>query len=147
MEEFALDSFDNLLFSICRFQQVTGRYPEKIIVTGFPFKEHRFVNLHREAIGFPRDRFEYISSNPPTSSSSNGESGPKLDWDAIAAGELKNAAAPFRKDPFACFDETLVSKKSLRNPYNNYHGYAASCPAMKSLFSYCTEKKLENLPW
>jgi hypothetical protein len=27
-EDFSRDSFENLLFSICRFQQVTGRYPE-----------------------------------------------------------------------------------------------------------------------
>ena len=55
-EEYARDSYENILFSLCRFFEVIGRYPEKITVIGFGFKERRFVDLHRKAVRFPKDR-------------------------------------------------------------------------------------------
>merc|ERR1719482_743314 len=59
-EDFAADSFQNLLFSICRFHEVVGRYPARITVVGFSFKMHRFASLHRAALRFPIDRFRYV---------------------------------------------------------------------------------------
>ena len=38
VEDFARDSLENLLFSIARFRQVTGRYPARFTVVGFDFK-------------------------------------------------------------------------------------------------------------
>jgi hypothetical protein len=55
-EEFARDSYENLLFSLCRFFEMTGQYPEKLTVVGFGFKEKRFTDLHRKAIRFPKER-------------------------------------------------------------------------------------------
>lgn len=63
-ENHALDSFQNLLFSIARFHEYTGRYPEKITVVGYQMKRQRFVDLHRAAIRWPRDKFEYIGIDP-----------------------------------------------------------------------------------
>lgn len=40
-EEFALDSYTNLLFSYARFKEVTGRWPEKVTVVGFEMKRAR----------------------------------------------------------------------------------------------------------
>jgi len=54
-EEFARDSYENFLFSLCRFYEITERYPEKITVIGFGFKERRFIDLHRKAIRFPKE--------------------------------------------------------------------------------------------
>ncbi|KAJ2346089.1 hypothetical protein GGF43_005063, partial [Coemansia sp. RSA 2618] len=34
-EEFARDSFENVLFSIARFRELTGNYPDRITVVGF----------------------------------------------------------------------------------------------------------------
>lgn len=59
-EEDALDSFQNLLFSIARFHEYTGRYPTKITIVGYEMKRRRFEELHRAAIRWPRERFEYI---------------------------------------------------------------------------------------
>ena len=56
-EEYARDSYENLLFSICRFYEVTGAYPEDITVVGYEFKRERFETVHREAIRFPKSRF------------------------------------------------------------------------------------------
>lgn len=55
-EEFARDSYENLLFSLCRFHEITGRYPDKITVIGFGFKEKRFTDLHRKAVRFPKNK-------------------------------------------------------------------------------------------
>ena len=42
VEEYARDSFENLLFSLSRFREYTGGYPTKITVVGYAFKEARF---------------------------------------------------------------------------------------------------------
>jgi hypothetical protein len=38
VEDYARDSFENLLFSICRFKEVTGNYPARVTVVGYTFK-------------------------------------------------------------------------------------------------------------
>ena len=37
-EEHARDSFENLLFSVCRFRELTGTYPYNITVSPFYWK-------------------------------------------------------------------------------------------------------------
>ena len=37
-EEHARDSFENLLFSVCRFRELTGLYPQNITVSPFNLK-------------------------------------------------------------------------------------------------------------
>ncbi|GAW05537.1 c6 transcription factor [Lentinula edodes] len=49
-ENYALDSYQNLLFSIARFHEYTGVYPAKITVIGYEMKRKRFIDLHREAV-------------------------------------------------------------------------------------------------
>jgi hypothetical protein len=53
MEEFARDSFENLLFSLCRFRELTGHYPSNLTVVSYDFKQPRFTDLHRHALRFP----------------------------------------------------------------------------------------------
>jgi len=55
-EEFATDSFQNLLFSICRFREVTGIYPKKISVVSYTFKQYRFQEMHASSIIWPPDQ-------------------------------------------------------------------------------------------
>lgn len=55
-EEFARDSYENLLFSICRFHEYTGNYPRNITVVSFEFKRKRFIEFHRYALKFPSER-------------------------------------------------------------------------------------------
>lgn len=54
-----------LMTSICRFYQITGSYPSKITVVGFEFKRTRFTDLHRAALRFPLQKFDYIGINAP----------------------------------------------------------------------------------
>jgi hypothetical protein len=62
-EDYALDSFQNLLFSVARFHEVVSgpyRWPEKITVVGFEMKRRRFEELHRKAIRWPSSKFRYV---------------------------------------------------------------------------------------
>lgn len=59
-ENFALDSYQNLLFSIARFHEFTGHFPKNITVVGYEFKRKRFVDLHRAAVRWPSHRFQYV---------------------------------------------------------------------------------------
>lgn len=63
-ENYALDSFQNLLFSIARFHEFTGNFPSAITIVGYEFKRPRFTDLHREALRWPIDKFNYIGVDP-----------------------------------------------------------------------------------
>jgi hypothetical protein len=58
-EDAALDSFQNVQFSIARFRELTGAYPTTITVVGHDFKRRRFEQLHRHALRWPKARFIY----------------------------------------------------------------------------------------
>jgi len=63
-ENFALDSYQNLLFSIARFREYTGHFPIQITVVGYDFKRPRFEELHRSALRWPKNKFNYIGVDP-----------------------------------------------------------------------------------
>ncbi len=129
------------LFSICRFREVTGRYPEKITMVSFTFKQRRFETLHLPALQWPSDRFKFVGYNPPKSSG--------FDLEASAAGEQENAAKPFESDPYGCHSEILQSKRKERNPFHRTAPYALSCPEMVELLHHCGPDIIEKekLPW
>ncbi|KAI7867572.1 hypothetical protein BDF14DRAFT_670038 [Spinellus fusiger] len=139
-EEFARDSHENLLFSFCRFSEITGHYPSSVTVVGFEFKRSRFQDIHRASLRYPADRFEYIGIDPPHS---------VLGADDWKTGEALYSYGPFQKDKYGCHG-TLRQKKIDRNPYRRRHAYRASCPALVDLLNYCpANNKLFAglLPW
>lgn len=62
LQDRARDSLENLLFSICRFRQFTGSYPQKITIISYGFKERRFVALHGAALGIPAEMITFIGT-------------------------------------------------------------------------------------
>jgi hypothetical protein len=133
-EEFALDSFQNLLFSLCRFHEVTGAWPSRITVAGWGFKAQRFVDLHRAAVRFPSERFHYAAVNDPA------------DGTAAARAEALNRAE-FAADPYGC-SGTLAEKRRRRNPFSRRHGYRDSCPALRALLDHRGPELFSApLPW
>ncbi|GAA5795636.1 hypothetical protein EDC94DRAFT_596074 [Helicostylum pulchrum] len=137
-EEFAKDSHENLLFSICRFSEMTGNYPRSITVIGFEFKRQRFQDIHRYAIGYPLDQFEYIGIDPSDAEAPDRE-----------RGELLNSFKPFQKDLYGCHS-VLKQKKKDRNPFRRRHAYATSCPILAPLLNYCPSNNAlytGTLPW
>lgn len=119
-EEFALDSFENLLFSIYRFRQFTGEFPQDITIVGFGFKEKRFLEYHAAAIDYPRDKIRYISVDPvPT-----GYDSAKLEayYDELVHLENRNALELFSSDWYGT-KTALRLKKKTRNPFKRINGY------------------------
>lgn len=109
-ESFALDSFENLLFSLARFREFTGRYPERITVVGYEMKKERFEELHARAVRWPTQtlyeshrRFSYVGFDD------------EGDTDAQYAGEKQHGYALFDKDMYGCHGELLV--RSLKRSY------------------------------
>jgi hypothetical protein len=132
-EEFARDSFDNLRFSICRFREFTGAYPERIKCVGWGFKEQRF-QMHREALRFPANRFTYDGINEP----------PRLDEALPFEAERRRL---FQADPYGSGLEAR-GRRTMRNPFRRQHGYAASCPEIRQLLDWNGPTRYsETLPW
>jgi hypothetical protein len=121
-EEFALDSFQNVLFALCRFHEFTGGWPERISVAGWGFKARRFVDLHRAAVRFPANRFHYVAVNDPG------------DADAAARAEAANRVE-FAADPYGT-TAALAEKRSIRDPFRRRHGYRESCPELRALLDH-----------
>lgn len=132
-EEFARDSFENLLFGICRFKECTGRYPHTIKVVSWTFKEERF-GLHRDALRFPQPRFVFHGANQPE------------DLAGAKAGEAK-AIAAFKKDPYGT-GEDLGRKRADRNPFSRWHPYFVSCAEVNGILRHQGPELYEGeLPW
>nr|XP_043636323.1 uncharacterized protein C57A10.07 [Erigeron canadensis] len=134
-EEHARDSFENLLFSVCRFRELTGSYPQNITVVGYDFKKERFLSLHRSAIRFPETRFFYLGSPAATTSR-----------DAALKGEAL-VRTQFQQDPYACLG-SLRRKKIGRDPFHRSIPYPSGCPEIGSLFRYCGASVYTgSVPW
>jgi len=134
-EEFARDSFENLLFSICRFKECTGHYPEFIEVVSWAFKHERF-ELHRNAIKWPANCYKFHGVNNP------------VDLDGAMKGEAK-AVAAFKEDPYGT-EGQLAKKRTERNPFNRWPPYSVSCQELVNLLNHKTADGKEfrgKLPW
>jgi hypothetical protein len=128
-EEFARDSFENLLFSIHRFHQLVHSLPDFIIVCGFSFKARRY-QFHWETISSDpanhcinleglRSKFTYIEVNDPPPYLLKGPGGSE-------EGEAETYEL-FRKDPLA-ERSPLVDKERERDRFLRHHPYPVPRP-------------------
>ena len=132
-EEYARDSFENVLFGICRFWECTGKVPESVKVVSWAFKKRRFA-MHFAALRFPAARFEFVGANDPGNLADAQE------------GEQK-AIALFETDPYGS-GPVLGQKRDERNPFNRMHPYTASCPTLEQLLRHRGPDQFERpLPW
>ena len=105
LENWATDSYQNLLFSILRFRQLTSHYPDSITVITHAFKERRFLKLHAPAIKWPPHRIRVQGINPPFNAH---------ELEQTKLGELERAYELFVKDPYGMSSE-LAEKRRARN--------------------------------
>lgn len=140
-EEYATDSFENLLFSICRFHEITGSYPTQISLVSFSFKRQRFETLHAHALQWPLAHFHYVGVDPPSSTGFNLQES--------SEGEKNNSLLPFQSDPYGCHTEILQRKRKDRNPFARKAPYELTCPDMKDLLHWCGPQLISkaNVPW
>lgn len=170
LEEHARDSFENLLFSICRFYEVTGHYPKKITMVGFDFKKDRFVKLHRYALKFPESQFAYVGIRPagPGKSGAMGGNVEGFNHQKAQIGE-KEVVAAYTSDLYGCEqgqglsphaqagtnavadsgdnsssvsvkNTQLTSKRNLRNPFKRSIPYVLSNPELAGLINICDDQ-------
>ncbi|KAG5189225.1 hypothetical protein JKP88DRAFT_206340 [Tribonema minus] len=138
-EEFARDSFENLLFSVARFREITGHYPEKITIVGYDFKRDRYVNQHAAALRYPARAVSYLGIAPR---------GARFDTAGATAGEAAHAALPFKTDPYGCGSPVLADKRRDRNPYAREPPYPLTAPEMAELLRWCGPGIYAGaLPW
>ncbi|KAL2071631.1 hypothetical protein VTL71DRAFT_12866 [Oculimacula yallundae] len=64
MEEQALDSFHNVLFSLLLFWKKSETWPESVTIVSHEFKRARFMDLHIPALRIPRDRVTFNGIDP-----------------------------------------------------------------------------------
>ena len=136
-EEFARDSFENVLFGIARFRECTGHYPDSIEVFGWKFKRERF-DLHRRTLKWPfgDECFKYHGVNNPP------------DLTGSLKGEAQ-ALEAFKLDPFGT-EEPLRAKRDRRNPFHLQPPYPATCPEIAVLLKHESATSLtfeKSLPW
>ncbi|GMH36211.1 hypothetical protein BSKO_04079 [Bryopsis sp. KO-2023] len=120
-EDHSRDSFENLLFSVCRFREVVGVYPEKVTVVSYQTKEDRFVEFHRAALQFPREAFYFIGTS-------------NLMGPQALTGEEKTIDA-FQHDPFGCHG-ALMKKRMERDPFNFGSPSSTRCPELGNLLEF-----------
>lgn len=150
-ENFALDSFENLLFSIARFREFTGRYPARVTVVGFKMKKSRFEELHAKAIRWPikgyyerQRKWHYVGIDDDT------------DAEALSAeyeGEKIKGFRLFERDMYGCHG-VLQAKRRMRNPTRRFHSYYTSAPELADLLDWCPPDEVglqgvypHHLPW
>ncbi|KIS71286.1 uncharacterized protein UMAG_01186 [Mycosarcoma maydis] len=152
-ENYALDSFENLLFSIARFREYTGHYPGRITVVGYAFKKARFEDLHAKAVrwntrGFLHNgerTFQYVGIDDEGLTDSENI--------AQRRGEKLKAYNLYDKDMYGCHGR-LKEKRIERNPTRRFHPYMSSAPEIADLLNWCPAPNSglqglypENLPW
>lgn len=143
-EEFARDTLENILFSICRFYEFTNRFPAKITAIGWGFKNDRYVQ-HCSTLQFPLGKFKHIAVNNP------------VNLVLAIKGERINCQEPYKHDPLGCTrnggtlcngqSACIVTKKEARNPFNRFHPYEISCPELAELVCYNERCIPKRLPW
>jgi len=121
LEEFALDSFLNLLYGLCRFREVAGHWPARVTVAGWGFKARRFSELHRVALRWNLP-FESLAVNDP----------PGL---ALATAREGATWEQWAADPYGRH-APLSEKRAERDHFHAVIPYCASCPEIAGLLRH-----------
>lgn len=134
-EEFARDSLENLIFSLVLFFQKHGTWPERIVVVGWEFKRERY-DLHRRAIKWPKDAFEYVGVNNPEGKAME-----------IAVDGEKRKLDAVRSDPFLAGPE-WAGQREFRDPFQRGNPYRGVHPSLDALFDIMDTHALRaKMPW
>ncbi|RZR93952.1 hypothetical protein BHM03_00022545 [Ensete ventricosum] len=166
-EEHARDSFENLLFSVCRFRELTGSYPQNItvsfycfaIVHGVLFCVHHGSLMNSicfkcwcqvVSYDFKKERFAHLHrlaiGFPEERFFYTGTPAAPGAKEAAEKGEAF-VQAQFQEDPYGCLG-SLHKKRLKRDPFHRFIPYPKGCPELKSLFNYCGPVPYPGtLPW
>jgi folylpolyglutamate synthase len=129
LEERALDSYHNILYSLILFWRHHAAWPRRLTIVSHAFKRTRLVDGHCAAIGFPLGRVDFVGINPPgvddlglvsasataSASASGGlEGSSAVGEKAEAMRGVQLAMGQWAEDPHGVGEE-LAGKRRRRN--------------------------------
>ncbi len=118
VEERALDSYQNVLFSLTLFYARFDAWPQRLVLVSHGFKKLRLVGGHCVAIGWPLGRVTFLGLDPPgMAPAAGGGGGGGVD----AMKGVVRAEREWREDPHGR-GEALVGKRWRRNPWRVWQG-------------------------
>lgn len=115
VEDRALDSYQNVLFSLTLFFARFSAWPVKLTIVSHGFKKPRIVDGHCVAIGWPLERVEYVGIDPPGMRPEASDS----KEDAMRGVAL--AIGEWMEDPHGK-GQSLKGKRRKRNPWDVWQG-------------------------
>lgn len=141
LEEYARDSYENVLYGICTFYKKFKRFPAKITIIGFGFKRERFLSSHLTTLGYyilptidnaelsmnnlPNTRHvKYVSAGPFLPAKKAGITEAEYEeyedefWNSLYQNERAKALDLFKSNPFGSNKSILHDKKMERDPWN-----------------------------
>jgi hypothetical protein len=115
LEEQALDSFANVLFSLLRFWQETGSFPDRVTIVSHKFKEDRFMELHVPTIRFPRENVAFVGIDPEYMRTGS-EVYDEVRAEEVRRGEREKGVGEWERDLLG-LGSVLSGKRGKRNPW------------------------------
>ncbi|KAL7810290.1 hypothetical protein V8C44DRAFT_332845 [Trichoderma aethiopicum] len=112
IEDRALDSYHNILFSLTLFYTRFRAWPTHLTIISHAFKEPRLIDGHCAAIRFPLDRTRFVGIDPPGMTTGENVDGMK---------GVGQAVDDWTKDPHGR-GEVLAGKRRRRNPWGVWQG-------------------------
>lgn len=127
LEEYARDSFENILLSLLCFHDEFGYYPRSLSIVSWQFKSER-LQLHCQALQLPSTMYNIIGVENPA------------DMAKVEPAE-RRVREFFSADPFGLYSP-LADKRQQRNPFSReiaYKNYAKT-------INLCNNKE-RTFPW
>jgi len=115
LEEQALDSFANLVFSVILFWKKTRGWPEMITIVSHAFKEARFMELHVSTMKWPREKMRFVGVDPEYMVEGSSEFDAER-RESVRIGEMERGFKEWDSDPTGK-GEILSGKRRGRNPW------------------------------
>jgi len=115
LEEQALDSFSNLLFSMLKFWKAMGGWPRKLTIISHAFKQDRFLKLHVPPLGLSGNEVAFLGIDPDymREGSHNYD---VARAEEVRRGERNRGFGQWEKDPLGSGLD-LSGKRAQRNPW------------------------------
>ncbi|KAH0537744.1 hypothetical protein FGG08_005492 [Glutinoglossum americanum] len=131
VEPSALDSYENILYSLIRSYQYTSHWPTHVTVISHAFKERRFADVHMSAMRWPRERFTYVGIDPEGKSPEELQKGERMAYEMWKANPYAGGVGKLG------WKRTNWGRwKEMRNPWRVEAPYVVTCPELEPFIQW-----------